>query len=339
LNATPGIAAHPRDDDLVRVSSLNVEGQVEFSLDNIKYDEDVAWSNYVRGVAHVLRFEGYSLTGFDGLVHSTIPFGSGLSSSAALEVSTAILFQVLGNLEISKLEIAKYCQRAENEFTGMDCGILDQYSSIMGQRDCVLLLDCRTITSEVMPIAPGLMVMICDTKAKRALTGSEYSERRAACEKGTAILKQAYSEIKTLRNVSFDQFEAQRVNLPEVVAQRCQFVIEENQRVINLAAALETGDRQAIGDLALASFSGARDLYEISCSEMDAMIEAMLGAPGVIGARQAGAGFGGCMLAIIEEHMIDPFTLHVIQKYRETTGITAEVYQARASRGAGVLDL
>lgn len=331
------IAARPRQDAVVRVSSQNIEGGAEFSLAVISYDEVSPWSNYIRGVAHILQIEGYSLNGFDGLIHSTIPFRSGLSSSAALEVATAMLFKTLGDLDISKLDIAIYCQRAENEFVGMECGILDQYSSVMGKEGNVLLLDCRSTTSEVVPLAPGLMVMICDTKAERELTGSEYSERRADCEKGAKALQTAFPEIKTLRDVTIDQFEAQRTNLSEVVAKRSQFVIEENQRVIDMATALEVGNFQAIGSLAEASFIGARDLYEISSPEMEAMMAAMSSAPGVIGARQAGAGFGGCMVAIIDEQKTVEFSKYVIEQYQQVTGIMAEVYQASASSGAGVL--
>ena len=331
------IAARPRNDGMVRVRSLNTKKPAQFSLQDISYDTKVNWSNYVRGVAHVLQAEGYSLTGFDGLIHSTIPFSSGLSSSAALEVAVAILFQHMDNLKITKLALAQYCQRAENEFVGLDCGILDQYSSLMGLLDNVLLLDCRTITSEVIPIAADLMVMICDTKAKRTLTASAYSERRAACEEGVAILKEFIPEIQTLRDVSRAQFEGQRTHLPEVVARRCQFIIEENRRVIDLAAALQAGNRLTIHTLTAASFQGARDLYEISCPEMSAMMAAMSGAPGVIGARQAGAGFGGCMVAIIEKTMAEPFSQHVIRQYGDATSIETEVYHARASRGAGIL--
>ena len=332
------IAARRRKDSKIQVGSLNIAGQSSFSLEKITFDKATPWTNYVRGVAHVLQTEGFDLDGFDALVHSTIPFGSGLSSSAALEVATAFVFTALGEHHIPKVEIAKYCQRAENEFVGMNCGILDQFSSVMGEEDSLMLLDCRSITSQVIPIHPGIMIVICDTKAKRELTGSEYSERRANCEEGTRILQETYPNITALRDVTIDQFKTQRNKLPEVVAMRCQFVIEENQRVLDMANAVERGSLDSIRTLMDASFEGARDLYEISCREMDAMMRAMISAPGVIGARQAGAGFGGCMVAIIEEDKMDHFSNHVIKHYLRETGIHAEVYPARASSGAGVLN-
>ena len=331
------IAAAPRTDGRIRVCSLNLDGCSEFGLDKIERDTAVPWANYVRGVADVLQKAGYQLTGFDGLIHSTIPFGSGLSSSAALEVGTAVLFNNLGKLNIDPVQIAKLSQRAENEFVGMNCGILDQYSSAMGEAGNTLMLDCRTITSQTQPIAPGIQLVICDTKAKRELTGSEYPERRAQCEAGARILAGFYPHVHALRDVTLAQFEAHEADLPPVVARRCRFVIEENQRVIDIAAALAAGDKTRIGQLAAASFVGARDLYEISCREMNEMMDAMTSGPGVIGARQAGAGFGGCMVAFVENDQIENFAQHVQKNYYQATGIQPDIYPVQAADGAGLL--
>ncbi|MBN1145755.1 MAG: hypothetical protein JXA78_00760 [Anaerolineales bacterium] len=196
------IAAHKRPDRKVRIASLNLGGMGAFDLADIYRDEKAPWTNYVRGVADVMQAEGYLLNGFDGLVHSSVPFSSGLSSSAALEVACAVLFDHLGELNINPVKITKMCQRAENQFVGMNCGILDQYSSMMGKAGEVILLDCRYISSETRPIAGDLQVVICDTRAERALTGSEYPERRAQCEQGARILASSYPEIRTLRDAS-----------------------------------------------------------------------------------------------------------------------------------------
>ncbi|MBN1813371.1 MAG: galactokinase, partial [Anaerolineae bacterium] len=301
------------------------------------YDEKVPWTNYVRGVAAVLQAEGHALNGFDGSVHSTVPLSSGLSSSAALEAATAALFQALGDWEIEPVQMALLCQRAENEFVGMNCGILDQYTSILGQAGCALLLDCRDLSSRPIQLPNGVRVVICDTQAKRELTGSEYGERRAQCEEGARLLAHFHPGVTALRDVTLAQFEAREADLPAVVARRCRFVIEENARVLQLAEALADDDRATIHALMAASYAGARDLYEIGSPEMAAMIKAMLSGPGVIGARQAGAGFGGCMVAIVEDGSVGAFEAHVQQSYAAATGIEPQVYPVQAAAGAGQL--
>ena len=333
------IAARPRSDRVIRVHSLNADQGSAFSLDAISFDESVPWTNYVRGVAAVLQAEGYALVGFDGLVHSTVPLSSGLSSSAALECATAALFRAVGGWEIDPVQLALLCQRAENEFVGMNCGILDQYTSMLGRAECALLLDCRDLTSQPVALPNGAQVVICDTRAKRELTGSEYPERRAQCEEGTRLLAQFYPEVRALRDVTLGQFLEHETDLPPVVARRCRFVIEENERVLRLADRLPDGGQTAICALTTTSYKGARDLYEISSPEMEAMMEAMLSAPGVIGARQAGAGFGGCMVALVEAEKVAAFELHVRASYAAATGIEAEVYPVQAVSGAGELNL
>jgi galactokinase len=331
------IAATPRDDGRVKICSLNIPGCSEFELIDITLDQATPWTNYVRGVADIMQQETYAIRGFNGLVHSTIPFGSGLSSSAALEVCAATLFAALSELTIDPVVIAKICQRAENEFVGMNCGILDQYSSAMGQAGSVLLLDCRSITHKTKPIAPGLQVMICDTRAKRELTGSEYPERRAQCERGAQVLAGFYPEIKTLRDATLEQLQAHKTDLDPVVYKRCHFVIEENQRVLDVADALSNGQHAEAGRLANESFAGARDLYEIVSHEMIAMQEAIMSAPGAFGTRGAGAGFGGCMVAFVDADQVETFAGDVAEQYQARTGITPQIYPGVAADGAVLL--
>jgi galactokinase len=331
------IAARPRVGRVVRVHSLNVGQGSGFSLDGIIHDERAPWANYVRGVADVLKSEGYELTGFDGIVHSTVPLSSGLSSSAALECATAVLFRAMGGWKIDPVQMALLCQRAENEFVGMNCGILDQYTSVLGQAGCALLLDCRNLTSQPVTLPDGMQVVICDTQAERELTGSEYGDRRAQCEEGTRLLARFYPEVTALRDITLEQFLEHEADLPSVVARRCRFVVEENERVLRLAERLPTDDQTAICALTTTSYKGARDLYEIVSSEMAAMMEAMLSAPGVIGARQTGAGFGGCMVALVEVKEVAIFEHHVRQTYKSATGIEPEVYAVQAAAGAGTL--
>jgi galactokinase len=328
------IAARPRDDLAVRLHSMNLDADTSFSLDGIVPDPQARWSNYVRGVAQVLQAEGLQLTGFDGIIHSTVPMSSGLSSSAALECATATIFEALAGWTLAPVKKALLCQRAENQFVGVNCGILDQYTSCAGQEGCALLLDCRDLSSQPVRLAPGIQVVICDTQSKRELAGSEYGRRRAQCEEGARRLG-----LRALREISLQQFDQREAELPPEVAKRCRFIVEENDRVLRLAAALQAFDRPAIRQLTAASFRGACDLYEIGAPAMHTMMQSMLAAPGVIGARQAGAGFGGCMVAFVEEARVDVFDASVRQSYLAATQIQPEVYPVTAAAGAGLLSL
>jgi galactokinase len=331
------LAAAPRADGQVRIHSANTDSGASFALAQIDHDRQTPWTNYVRGVADVLQKAGHRLPGLDGLVHSTVPLSGGLSSSAALEVVTAVTWRTMGRLAIPDLELALLCQRAENEFAGLDCGILDQYSSLFGRRDHVLLLDCRDLSSSTSPVAEGIRVVICDTQTKRELTGSEYSERRAQCQEGVRLLARHLPQVTSLRDVSPAALDRYAEMLPEVVGRRCRFIVQENRRVLDLAAALAEGDRPAIGALCRASYAGARDLYEIVSPEMALLMVAMLAGPGVIGARQAGAGFGGCMVAFVESDQVEAFRSHINLAYHKLSGIQPHIYPAHPAPGAGPL--
>ncbi len=331
------IALAPRADWRVRLLSLNLAGEGEFALDAITRDETHPWTNYVRGVAVELVQAGHALAGFDALIHSTVPLGSGLSSSAALEMAAATAFQAMGGFTLDPVEMARLGQRAENRFVGVNCGILDQFSSAMGQAGAALLLDCRTVTGASVPIAPGIAVVICDTKSERHLMGTEYSERRAQCEEGVVRLRTWLPQIEALRDVTLAQFAAHEDDLPPVVARRCRFIIEENTRVLALAEALPVGDRAQLASLFAASWAGARDKYEILSPAMVAMHDAAGSRPGLIGVRQAGGGFGGCLVALVEEAQTEAFAAATAEAYLAATGITPAIYTVAAAAGAGLL--
>jgi galactokinase len=332
------IAARIREDKQIRVSSLNFDGSAEFLLEMIAKDDNTPWSNYVRGMAKVFLDAGYRLQGFDGLIHSTVPLSSGLSSSAALEMALAQMFQQVGDFQIDPIDMALLGQRAENHFVGVNSGVLDQYSSAMGREGEAILLDCRALTSKPVNQSSNLQVVICNTNAPRNLVGSEYDDRRRQCEAGVDILSEHFERISALRDVSKNQFELVRAEMPEVVQKRCQFIIEENLRVIGLEEPLQVGDREQLNTLFRESYHGARDLYEIVVPAMTHMMEAMLGAPGVIAARQAGAGFGGCMIALIEPEKLNAFTQTVQVDYFSRSGIEAKIFPVKASKGASVID-
>jgi galactokinase len=233
--------------------------------------------------------------------------------------------------------MAQLGQQAENQFVGMNCGILDQFSSVMGQADSTIFLDCRSLAGQIIPIAPELGIVICDTCSKRRLVGTEYSDRRAQCEEGARILARFYPGVTALRDASEEMVSSQRADLSETIYKRCRFIVEENQRVLDLARWLPGGDTTRLGESFAASFAGARHLYQITVPAMEAMYEAMTTAPGVVGARQAGAGFGGCMVALVRKPSIKLFAEHVSDKYFRLTGIHPNVFAVRASRGAGTV--
>ena len=333
------IAAAPRDDTIVRIESLNLNAQMEFPS-NGRTADDVGWHTYVQGVLLILARAGYTCPGFDAVIHGTIPIASGLSSSASLEAATAVLCMELGNHRIDAVQLALYCQQAENEVVGVNCGILDQYSSLLGQADHALLLDCRDLSCRQVAIPESLAIVICDTRVQRELSGSEYGERRAACEAGVDSLVDALPQVEAsaLRDLTLEHFAAASARLAPVVARRCQFVIEENQRVLDMAAALTADDRARIAALCRDSFRGARELYEITVPAMEAMFAAMTSAPGVIGARQAGAGFGGCLVAVVDRAHVAPFVAHVRTAYAQATRIEPDVFSVKIAAGAGGID-
>lgn len=322
-------AARARDDTRVRLYSANLDAEDCFDLGLIeRRGERIQWSDYVRGVAWALAGAAYPLRGFDAVIQSTVPIGSGLSSSAALECTAAVVFRALGGWQLEPERMAQLCLKAENEYIGLNCGILDQFSSCLGREGCALLLDCRDLSTRPVQVAEGIRVMICDTRSQRELVGGEYDLRRAKCEEGAAALG-----VPALRDATVPVLEAHTGRLSAEVVKRCRFIIEENERVPAMARALANGDRDAIRRLCAESFAGARDMYEICSPPMLAMMEAMTGAPGVIGARQAGAGFGGCMVAFIEAGSEEAFAAVVSTEYGN-----AELYPVEPAAGAGLMD-
>jgi len=323
------VAATPRVDRLVRVYAADFDETAEFSLDAIEKDSVHSWSNYERGVAWVLQDAGYELRGADLAITGDVPIGSGLSSSAAIELATATAFQALADLSLDGVERALLCQRAENEFVGMRCGIMDQFVISLGEPSHALLIDCRSLDYRPIPLPGGCSVVVCDTNKRRGLVDSEYNRRREECERGAALLG-----VAALRDVTPEAFAARADELDPLTHRRCRHVVTENQRVLDSVAALERGDLVRFGELMVASHASLRNDYEVSCFELDVMVEAALKRPGVLGSRMTGAGFGGCTVSLVEDGAVDVFVREVPAEYRERTGLDPEVYVCRAVRGA-----
>lgn len=333
------VASRPRDDGLVRIYSLDFGAMVEFSIDDIQYDPENKWSNYPRGVALSLQEAGYNLKGLEAAITGNIPLGAGLSSSAAMEVAMAMTFEKISGLEIEPVEMALLCQKAENQFVGVNCGIMDQFISLMGRKDHALLLDCRDLGFELVPLKlEGVKIAVCNTGVERGLVDSKYNERRSECERGTELLEKLLPGIMALRDVEISDFHKYKNRLPEIVEKRCEYIIEENIRVLESVQAFEEGDLVGFGILMNESHIGLRDEYEVSCPELDAMVTIAWGTEGVIGSRMTGAGFGGCTVTLVMDDAMDELAARINREYPQRTGLQPEIYVCTAEDGAGVVD-
>ena len=322
------IATRPRDDRLVRLHALDFDRAAAFGLDDIARDPVERWSNYERGVAWALQGHGFSLRGMDAVITGDVPIGAGLSSSAAIEVATAYALQMHGDLNLDPVTRALLCQKAESEFVGMHCGIMDQYIISLGKREHALLIDCRSLAYRLVPIPSGISIIVCDTKKQRGLVDSEYNTRRQECETGARLLG-----VPALRDVTPDAFEARQHELGEITRKRCRHVITEDQRVIDAVRALERGDLAHFGNLMNASHVSLRDDYEVSCHELDVMVEAAWEQDGIYGARMTGAGFGGCTVNLVADDHAPDFQANVAQAYEKATGARPEIYVCTAEDG------
>jgi galactokinase len=285
-------------------------------------------------VAWALLDAGYNLQGFDAVLASDVPIAAGLSSSAAVEVATAFVFQTLGELDLDGVQRALLCQKAENDFVGMRCGIMDQYIISLGKRDHALLIDCRSLEYDLVPIPEGASLVICDTNKQRGLVDSEYNTRRLECEAGAKAFG-----VPALRDVTLEVFKQRQDELGEVTRKRCRHVVSEDERVMDAVAALQADDLPRFGELMNASHVSLRDDYEVSCAELDAMVEAAWSQPGVYGARMTGAGFGGCTINLVKQEDAAAFVGRVAEAYTEATDRIPMIYVCKAEDGVRALPL
>ena len=328
-------AARARADDRVRLWSVDFEQASEFDLDDIAKDAASPWSNYVRGVLWVLGRKGFEFCGMDAAIVGDVPIGSGLSSSAAMEVATAVTLRALWQLPLPPVQLALLCQKAENEFVGMQCGIMDQFISTLGRQGHALWIDCRSLQYELAPLPAGHAIVVCDSMKRRGLVDSQYNARRQECEQGVQLLRQHLPNIRLLRDVTSADLERYGQELPPVVLKRCRHVVSEDERTLQAVAALRAGDVVEFGRLMHASHVSLRDDYEVSCAELDRIVELAQEAPGCLGARMTGAGFGGCTVNLVRAEAADGFARQVRECYEEATGQRPDVYVCQASEGAG----
>jgi len=334
------IAATLRHDRKLMIFSLTLDSGLEFNIDEDAPRPRGDWSDYVRGVAHILAMEGYRLNGANLMIETDIPIGAGLSSSAAIEVATGLALTSLAEIEIQPLELARICQRAENEFVGMRCGIMDQLIACLGQPGAALLIDCRNMTTKSVSVdETKARIVLCNTMVKHKLAGSEYNVRRAECETGAGILSKFIPGVRNLRDVSPAKFKEYEHELPSNIRKRCRHVISENDRVLTAARLLEDGDLQGFGRLMTQSHRSLRDDYQVSCLELDQMVDLAEGLEGVFGARMTGGGFGGCTFNLAKPEAAEFFCHEIKQAYFEASGVLPEIYICRTAEGAGEFEV
>ena len=294
------------------------------------------WSNYLRGVIAGFQKLGKKFPAFDAVIESNLPFGGGLASSAALEVVTATLLEAMTGQTLDPIEKAVLCQRAEHDFAGVPCGIMDQFTSILGQENHALLLDCRSrTTTPVAMTDPAVTVLIINTNIRHKLAESEYAKRRSQCEVAAHALK-----VPALRDATLEGLEAARGQLDPVVFRRARHVISENERTLQTARAIQASDWAAAGRLMYASHASLRDDYEVSCPELDTVVgiaQAMGDEGGVIGCRMTGGGFGGCAVSLVQTDAVQRITRSLDAAYEKKTGTQASIFSSRPAAGARIL--
>ncbi|CCW35593.1 galactokinase [Chthonomonas calidirosea] len=331
------IAASVRPDKQVRLFSLDMGLSATFTLDAIEKAsiEEERWSNYPRAMAWALQNKGFSLRGVQAVLQGDIPPGAGLSSSAALLVACGLLLLAAAHQTLDLVELALLAQQAEREFVGVNVGIMDQFISALGQKDHALFIDTRTLHYEAVPLpTSGVFLVIANTNKPRGLVDSAYNQRRAECEEALDCLRRFLPSIRALRDVTLEEFTRWEARLPEVPRKRARHVITENERVLQSVDALKRGDIALFGSLMNASHRSLRDDYEVSCTELDALVEAAWALPGVYGSRMTGAGFGGCTVSLVAEEALERFCKEVPERYQETTGREASILITRAAQGA-----
>lgn len=328
-----------RNDHKVIVFDLGYNTEISFSLNKLIPRCKNVWANYLMGVVDEIQKTGYILQGANIIFISNIPQKAGLSSSAALEIVTALTMTELNSLKIEPVKMALLCQQAENNFVGVACGIMDQYVSRLGRKDNVLFIDCRTNNYELIPFRDSnYQIVICDSKIRRDLINSEYNKRREECKKATEFFTHKFGhKVQALRDVTIEEFKQYQEHLPETIARRARHVILENDRVQASKKAIEAGDYITFGQLMIESHQSLKVDYEVSCKELDLLVDLALKQEGVLGARMTGAGFGGCTVNLLKREKVNIFKKTIQKEYKRITGISPDTYITIPADGAKVL--
>ncbi len=332
------IAFSPTTSPHTALWSVDYAEDAVFSPENLSAKPGPDWARYPAGVMWALNEAGLATPNMQAVFTSDVPRGAGLSSSASVEMAFAVAWMTLGGWKISPMGLALICQRAENKYVGVNCGIMDQFASACGQKDKLMLLDCRSLEYRALPLPKDVAIVIADTSVRRSLADSAYNDRRAACEEAVRILKEALPEITALRDVSVDEFNRFANKLPAEVEKRARHVVEEIARTKLAVELLQKGDMAGFGDLMNDCHASLRDLYEVSIPELDVMARVAQSLEGCYGARLTGAGFGGCVASLVKRDRVEAFAKNLLTGYESGTGRHPEIYICEASDGAGLVE-
>ncbi|MFW6282110.1 MAG: galactokinase [bacterium] len=346
INRNITIACKLRKDNIIKVYSLDFDEEVKFNLDKIKYNANNEWIYYIQGVIKYIQLKinnnfKNKIKGIDMYVTGNIPSGSGLSSSAALELAVAEAFNSIFKLNLNKKELALISQQAENEFVGVSCGIMDQFVSALGKKDYGLFIDCRTLDYNLIKLDFNkLKIVITDTKKKHSLVNSAYNDRIVECKKAVKFFDNKLEKnVKKLRDVSISDFKNYKDGLSKTIRNRAEHVIYENQRVCKTRDALKNNNLKEVGENLLESHNSLKNLYEVSSDELDLLIEIATSLDGVYGSRMTGAGFGGSTINLVKENSVEKFEDEINKRYRNETGIEPDIYILESSDGSSQINM
>lgn len=330
------VAVQKRDDRKIRLFAMDVNETAEFSLDDL-HPVTMGWCNYILGIAHEFCTLSLPLNGFNLVLTSDVPSGAGLSSSAAISCATALALNHLFQCKVDKLEMAQMAQKAEHQFAGVQCGIMDPFASLFGRADHVIRLDCRSLQYAYIPVSfPDHQILLVDSGVKHALASSAYNERRAQCREGVRIIADRYPGVRALRDASARQVD-ECLTFNPVLHKRCRYVVDENQRVLDACADLESGDVKALGIKMALTHKGLQHQYEVSCAELDFLVQFALSMEGVAGARMMGGGFGGCTINLVRKDRLDSFIQEITHAYLEKWDVKPNLYRINIVDGAELI--
>ncbi len=332
------LAIGKRADKEVHLIAADLADSFSVALNNLNFSEKT-WSNYLIGVVDQLQKNGYQLGGFNAVLAGDVPLGAGLSSSAAVECATVFALNELFELGLSKIEMVRLAQKAENEFVGVKCGIMDQFASMFGKTDAVIQLDCQSLGYNYMPFnQEGIKIVLLDTRVKHSLASTEYNLRREECEAGVKIIQEKYPAVASLRNATMQMIQECLINTDQKIIDRCSFVVAEIKRLQDACKDLEAGDLKAFGKKMYETHDGLSKLYEVSCAELDFLADFAKTEASVLGARMMGGGFGGCTINLVEENAVEAFVLAAGNAFQKVFGTEMKPYIVSIGNGTSLLD-